>query len=457
MSQTARAVVVGGGYAGIAAALGLADRGHIVTLLESRRHWGGRATSWPDPRMGDVLDNGQHVWLGCYGNTRGLLVRLGTADQVGFAPDLDLRYREIGGRAYRLRAPAVLGRLGLALGLAGFGAIPWRERVALGRALEQAPPPDPLDTVEAWLDRLGQGKGARRAFWTPLTEAALNLPPADAAASLLHAVVVRAFRGGAADAAVGLPRTGLAELLTPIEDALAARGGRARLGTPARAVRLGDRGAAFLVELDTGEAMPADCVVIATPASDARALIDGRLRDSAPGLERAAAVPSAPIVTVTLWFEARALEAPMLGLLAPAAGGGPGFQWAFDRGTLVPRTSAAWPLTLVASAARHMAGLPTAAIVERARAALDAYRITRATPLASRVVKEPHATPAFTPEHAARRPSVASGLPGLAFAGDWTDTGLPATIEGAVTSGMAAARHVLGSAILPDQNPRPAP
>jgi hydroxysqualene dehydroxylase len=141
----------------------------------------------------------------------------------------------------------------------------------------------------------------------------------------------------------------------------------------------------------------------------------------------------------------------VVGLLAPAQGGGPGFHWAFDRGTLVPPPlngpkRAAWPLVLVASSARELVTLPTATIVERARAALEAYAITRVEPVAVRVIKEPRATPAFSPEAALARPGVDSGLAGLAFAGDWTATGLPATIEGAVVSGLAAARHVLGSA-----------
>jgi uncharacterized protein with NAD-binding domain and iron-sulfur cluster len=98
--------------------------------------------------------------------------------------------------------------------------------------------------------------------------------------------------------------------------------------------------------------------------------------------------------------------------------------------------------------------LPTAAIVERACDALAAYGLTREAPIATRVVKEPRATPALTPQALAARPPVATGVPGLALAGDWTDTGLPATIEGAVVSGEAAARHLLDSGILPAGHPR---
>ena len=200
------ALVIGGGYAGIAAAVELSARGERVTLLEARRHWGGRATSWPDPRMGDEVDNGQHVWLGCYDATLQLLERLGTRELVAFAPGLDLAYREPGGRTHRLRAHAALGKPGLALALMTYRAMPAGDRLALGRALAQAPPPRPDDTASAWLDGLGQSAQARRAFWSPLCEAAVNLPLELASAALLHAVVVRAFRGAPGAAAVGVPR-----------------------------------------------------------------------------------------------------------------------------------------------------------------------------------------------------------------------------------------------------------
>ena len=452
MSGAPHALVIGGGYAGIAAALVLSDHGHEVTLLEARRHWGGRATSWPDPRMRDELDNGQHVWMGCYDRARALLSRLGTEGRVPFASGLDLAYRELGGRAHRLHAPAALGRAGLALALARFGAIPPGERVSLARALANGLPPAAGETVAVWLDRLAQGPAAQRVFWGPLTEAALNLPPHEADAALLFVVVVRSFRGPVAAAAIGMPRAGLAALIAPVADLLAARGGRARLGAAARVLAPGGRAGAFALQLESGEALLADRVVLAVPAAEAHALVTRDLPEAARRLEAAAAVPTSPIVTATLWFERRVLDAPMVGLIPPPAGGGPGFHWVFDRGALVPRAGEAWPVALVASAARELCALPTAQIVERARAALEAYGLTRLPPVASRVVKEPHATPAFDPASAARRAGVESGHAGLAFAGDWTRTGLPATIEGAVVSGEAAARAVLGSAILPPTN-----
>jgi len=180
-------------------------------------------------------------------------------------------------------------------------------------------------------------------------------------------------------------------------------------------------------------AVDADVPFGASPAEQARALVQG-MPEAAQQLDDAARVGSSPIVTVTLWFEPATPMPPLVGLLDPVEG----FHWAFDRGAFLPYTSQARPVVLVASAAQALLPLPTAEIVARARRALARHGLTDAAPVASRVVKEPHATPAFTPAAARARPSGDSGVPGLAFAGDWTATGLPATIESAVTSGLTA-------------------
>jgi protoporphyrinogen oxidase len=189
----------------------------------------------------------------------------------------------------------------------------------------------------------------------------------------------------------------------------------------------------FRVMLESGEELTADRVVLAVPAEQARALVNG-FPEAAARIADAARLPSSPIVTVTLWFEPAAKLPPLVGLLDPVEG----FHWAFDRGAFLPARGAARPVVLVASAAQALLPLPTAEIVARARRALTRHGLTDAQPVASRVVKEPHATPAFTPAAAPARPSGDSGIPGQAFAGDWTATGLPATIESAVASGLTA-------------------
>jgi predicted NAD/FAD-dependent oxidoreductase len=189
----------------------------------------------------------------------------------------------------------------------------------------------------------------------------------------------------------------------------------------------------FRVTLESGEELEADDVVLAVPAEAARALL-GAIPEAAARLAAAARVTASPIVTATLWFDPAIRMPPLAGLLDPVEG----FHWAFDRGAFVPARGPARPVTLVASTARALLPLPTAEIVAKARATLARHGLTDAEPVATRVVKEPNATPAFTPQAAQERPSQDSGVPGLAFAGDWTATGLPATIEGAVLSGLSA-------------------
>jgi squalene-associated FAD-dependent desaturase len=435
-------VVVGGGYAGVAASVALATQGVRVTLLESRRHWGGRATSWPDPKLGDVVDNGQHVFLGCYAETLELLEALGTRKQVRFPASLRLVLREPGGRETRLDAGAAPGKLGLAWALFAWDALPFAERLALARAVAFAPPPDPALTVADWLRRLGQGESARRFFWRPLVEAAINESEERAPAAQLHAVVARAFRGDARAAAIGVARVGLAELVAPIERFLEERGGEARLGVEVRSVaRAGQEiEAGWTIELEGEPALHADGVVVAVPAVEARAIVAGGEPAEAARLAPAAALDGSPIVTATLWFDRAVMPSPMIGLVAPPSGPGPGFHWAFDRSAALggPRDGR-HAVTLVASAARPLAACPTGEILERAQAALELYAITTRAPVFGRVVKEPRATPSFTPASHAARPLGMTPRPGLAFAGDWTKNELPATIEGAVTSGRYAA------------------
>lgn len=441
MSGRPEAIVVGGGWAGVAAAVALADRGARVLLLEARRLWGGRATSWPDPKWDEPVDNGQHVLLGCYARSRALLARLNTAHLVRFQEGLDVTFREMGGRTSRLGAAGRLGRLGLVLGLARWGGLPPGERWALAKALRTAPPPRAGATVEAWLDELRAGRGARRFFWHPLTEAVVNETPARAPAALLHAAVVGAFRGAGGDASIGLARAGLADLVATVGDVLAEREGFAFLGHPVAAVGAGDGG--HRVTLEDGRSYDSRHVVLAVPAAEARTLVAAGYPDVALALEPAAAVPASPIVTATLWFDTPVLPAPVVCLVAPPAGGGPGFHWAFDRGALLGARDGRHATTLVASAARDLVPLPTAQVVERARSALAAYRITSQAPLATRVVKEPRATPAYDPATAGARPPVATARAGLAVAGDWTESPLPATLEAAVLSGERAADVVL--------------
>jgi uncharacterized protein with NAD-binding domain and iron-sulfur cluster len=244
-------VVVGGGFAGIAAALDLRAAGAEVTLVERRPALGGRAYSYQDGKTGDVVDNGQHVLFGCYGETLALLDRLGSRGRLHVQKDLRIPYVGAEGetllRAWPLPAP-----LHLAAGLLALGGLGLGEKVAIVRAVRAierltAAAVRDLDqqSVLDWLRALGQSDEAIRRFWEPLAVAALNERLDLASARWLAATVRGVFLGGRASSRVVLPAVPLADLyVEPARAAFAASGVALDAGAGARLVHLDGGGRA---------------------------------------------------------------------------------------------------------------------------------------------------------------------------------------------------------------------
>jgi squalene-associated FAD-dependent desaturase len=438
-------VVVGGGFAGLAAATALAEEGAKVLLLESRPHLGGRARSWIDPDTGSIIDNGQHLLMGCYAEMLRFLGRIGAADRVAWGRGLEVPYLDPGGRATVLRAGA--GRAGVLSGLLRFQGLPFAERFAAARVPIAARRADPgLDeiTVTEWLARLEQSGEARRRLWDPLAIAALNEAPERAAAGGFAAALRYAFFSGPRGIALGVPRVGLSDLyVEPGTHYLRARGGEVRPRAPVqRILEAGTRCSGVL--LVGGARIEADAVIAAVPpkslleilppalASDAFFARTGGLRDSA-------------ILSVYLWFGAPVVDRPYAALL------GGFWQWVFERdGVRPPPTAETVPaavhggshvVTLVRSAASADIDRPKESLV---RQALDELRrfvpaAARVTPRHDLVIKEKSATVSLTPGTDALRPGTVTPLDRFYLAGDWTATSIPATVESACLSGHTAA------------------
>ena len=438
--------VIGAGFAGLAAAVRLADAGARVTVLERRGVLGGRAYSFREPESGAVVDNGQHLFMRCYRETLAFLGRLGTADRIAFEPRLDVAFVGEGGAAARFTCPALPAPLHVLVGLLRFGGVPARDRLALvrggmalaaaargGAAAEAAL--EPL-TVASWLARHGQTPGARRVFWDPLTLATLNDAPEVASARWLLAVARRAFFGGSRAGDLGVSAVGLSDLYTEQARAIVeAAGGCVRTHAAATSLEIaGDRVVAVRLKATgrgAGERLPVDAVVAAVPHRVLPSLLPPALAARPPfaGLARLGA---SPIVSFHLWYDRPVAPRPFVGLL------GSPLHWLFDRGTHV---------TAVTSGARDLVGRPHAELL-----ALAEREVARLVPAArgarllrGHVVKEPFATPSLAPGAASLRPGTATPLANLVLAGDWTDTGLPGTIEGAVQSGHAAAAALAGA------------
>lgn len=446
-----RVVVIGGGFAGLAAAIALQERRHDVTLLERRGVLGGRATSYRDAVSGDDVDNGTHLMIGAYEDTLDLIHRAGADDLVLAQDRLRIDYRDEAGERV-LDCPDLPAPLHLLAGLLGL-RLPWRARwsaVRLALAARFGQVPDGL-TLEQWFDRTGQDEAARRLLWTPLATAILNEAPARAAASLFRRVFREAFLRDARASRLVFLRRGWAVLHERLAGYLAARGGHVRRRALVEAVDLADgrvRGVRYARRAETREeiqrgtrtahaSVEADAVVCAAPWHAVGALLPAEWRERPP-FGALDGLGASPIVSVELWLDRVVVERPMVGLADSV------IEWVFDKGRLFGRGGAPQHLAFIISAAARDLSRPNADLVAEAEAALRRLYPAMAGASVTRhlVMREPRATFSCTPAAERLRPANRTPIEGLVLAGDWTDTGLPATIEGAVRSGRQAARVV---------------
>ena len=426
------AVIIGGGFAGFSAATALADRGARVLLVEARPGLGGRATAFRDPETGERVDNGQHILMGCYTETLRFLDRIGAADRVRWQSGLKVAMIDRRGHESVLALPSLPSPLHFLAGVLAWDALTWRERFSVLKVSGHHNP-DSTETVRQWLTRIGQAPRLCELFWEPLALAALNQSIDQAEASAFIRVLERVFGPDPAAAALVMPAVPLDALyVEPSLPFLAERAGEVRVNAPAKI--LVDHGRVTGVRV-RDEVITAPVVISTVPWFSFNALFDApppQLRDT---LANAAAPGSLPIVTVNLWFDAPVMREQLMGLP------GRNFQWVFDRRALVGGDAS--HLSLVASGAEALVAQSNEALVAAAhqdvRDALPSAR--RATLRKGLAVREKRSTFSLAPG-APPRPDTRTPIEGLFLAGDWIQTGLPATIESAVISGHRAA-HAL--------------
>lgn len=411
--------VIGGGLAGLEAALRCAEAGRRVTIYEAGPAAGGRCRSFHDRALDARIDNGNHLLLSGNREAFGFLRRIGTADTLGgpgrpVFPFVDLH----GGERWTLR----LAR----------GRIPWwlfspRTRVpgtrlteyaALLRLLRAAPD----DTVA---ECLAPGGPLAERLLVPLAIAVLNTMPEEGSAQLLGAVFRESLLEGGAACIPAFPREGLSESF--VDPALARlRAFGAEIRTACRVAELGLEGgevAALGTTAGRVALASGDRVVLATPAPVAAALLPGT-----PAPQRFES-----IVNLHYKVDGPPTEAGFVGLIGGLA------EWVFVKPGIV---------SVTISAANRFADLDDDTLCARAWAEVRTALALPASmpPPASRLVREKRATFAATPAEERRRPGTRTRLRNLVLAGDWTRTGLPATIEGAIKSGRVAAEATLGIA-----------
>jgi squalene-associated FAD-dependent desaturase len=436
-------VIVGGGFAGLAAGVALSTAGRHVHLLEQKPHLGGRARSFVEPTTGSVVDNGQHILMGCYHATLRFLEEIGTLDRIRFQPGLTVHFLEAGGRLSSLKCPRLPSPWHLLTGVLRSDGFAWREKLEvmrLGRALDSRKASSNSTgelTVEEWLTRLGQSERLKRNFWDLLSIAAMNEDPRLAAGRVFERVLRLALFRSPADSRIGIPVGGLSDCYTQAAvNFIEARGGQVETGRNVSGFLIVG-GACRGVQLADGESIETPTVISAVPWFEFVRLLPGELLRSEPVFAKILGLRPAPIISINVWFDRPVTDVEFVGLR------GTTIQWLFNRRE--GEGSGRNYVSLVLSGAHAHVGRPKEELLSMALAELGRLlpESRRAKLVHSLIIKERFATFSPSVDAEAMRPAASTPISGLIF---WTATGLPATIEGAVQSGYAAAQEILRAA-----------
>ena len=453
-----RVAVIGGGLAGLSAAAALAERGFRVTVLESRQRLGGRAGSFADPATGQLVDACQHVSMGCCTNLAHFFNTIGTGHLLAPQPKLHFitpdRRRSIF-KADPWPAPFHLGR-------ALFGAhylTPLEKlRVARGMLALFARRPDDDPPLFDWLLAHGQTRRTIDRFWGVVLVSALNESVERLGLKYARKVFVEGFLRHRDGFVVHIPTVPLGELYgPPLRDWFTRHGVEIRENAGVRQVvfspsplggGVGERSKVSHLLLRDGTTLSADWYVLAVPFDRILDLLPAELVEHEPYFGNVRHLSPSPITSVHLWFDRPVLHLPHAVLVGCAG------QWVFNRGEVAPGE---FYLQVVVSASGELKSLGREEI-ER-RIALEMRQlfpsVAGAKLLRTKVVTEHAATFSAVPGVDRWRPTQASPVANLALAGDWTATGWPATMEGAVRSGYLAAEAILTRTGRPDRILRP--
>jgi squalene-associated FAD-dependent desaturase len=461
-------VIIGGGLAGLAAASCLVDRGLRITLLESRPRLGGRASSFPDPTTGDLVDNCQHVSMACCTNLADFCRRVGIDGMVRREPELI--FLSTSGLISRFRAgpwPAPFHLTG-SFFRAKFLTAGDKLRVAYGLAcLAGTRDERPGESFADWLLRHRQSLRTINLFWATVLVSALNERLEQMDVGHARKVFLDGFLRNRTGFQPELPLVPLGELYgTRLESWLRDHDVHVRLTTGVRSIEHDETGAISGVLLRSGESLASDFVLIAVPFDRVRSLIPDTLRQRLPALHKLDALCTTPITGIHLWFDRPVC--PFDHVVTP----GRYIQWVFNHTAIQGRANpdgrasgepdptargAHEYLQIVISASYDLLALDKLAIKDAVVSELgEIWPAARtATLLRWKVVTEHGATFSVRPGVEALRPPQCTPIDGLYLAGDWTDTGWPATMEGAVRSGYLAAQGILATLDQPTRLIRP--
>src|SRR5450755_4427552 len=432
-----RVAVAGGGLAGLAAGCALADAGFHVSLFERRPYLGGRASSYQHPGTGEIIDNCQHVLLGCCTNLLDFYRRAKVQDKIRWYEKLT--FLEPGGRASVIAPSALPAPLHTALAFLQADCLSFRDKMAISRAMAALAPSIPPDRGESfleWLKRHGQTEQAIERFWKTILVSALNEDLDQISVPYAAQVVRESFLKSAAAGRMGIPTVPLTDLYSTAGDYIRARGGEIQL----RAGVESFRAEAFGVSVTTnGQQQKFDYLVLAVPFD----VLGRTLPDTPSAAPLAAALgqfTTSPITGIHLWFDRQISDLDHAVLLDRT------IQWMCHKSRLIEArdNGSGSYVELVVSCSRSLVEKSKAEIVDMAVKEVQEFfpDARQAKLLKSTVIKEVHATYSPRPGIDQQRPKPETAWPRVFLAGDWTATGWPATMEGAVRSGYLAAESL---------------
>jgi squalene-associated FAD-dependent desaturase len=446
-------IVIGGGLAGLAAGVALAESGRRVRLFEQRPFLGGRATSYVLPD-GEHVDNCQHVTLGCCTNLEDFYKRVGATAKFKFFDRL--LFLDPQGRKGEMQAGFLPAPFHLTGSFATFAPLTLPDKLSIARAMLDILKSEgkPADIHESggismleWLRRRNQTKGAIERFWRVVLVSALDEELDRTDARFGVDVFWKAFLSNSTGYRMGIPTVPLANLYDGCKSEIERRGGEVIMRVPVRGLKM-ENGELAGLRFDEGREEFADAYVFAVPHTSLAELLPESIKQSDPSLANLDKIKVAPITGVHFWFDRKVMDEPFVTLLDTTT------QWIFNKTALYAdsqgKGNTASPgqyLQLVISASYDLLQKPRQEIIDLCLAevhqALPAAR--KAELLKATVIKETAAT--FSPEPGVDRwrPKQETSVPRLFLAGDWTATGWPATMEGAVRSGYLAAEAVLRS------------
>lgn len=446
-------VVVGGGLAGLSAACALAESGYHVHLIERRPYVGGRASSYQHPGTGEVVDNCQHVLLGCCTNLIEFYKQLGVADKIRWFDRIT--FMEPGGRQSLLRPGSLPAPLHNAMAFLQSSALSLADKVAISRGMTsflQGVPADDGENFASWLARHGQTQRAIDRFWNPVLVSALN-EDLDRVSVHYAAMVFRtSFMQSAQAGWMGVPTIPLSELYSHAVGFIELHGGQVSLRTSVDSFQYDEHTRRWRIGFEGGN-IDADAMVLAVPFESMQKLyplLPPPEETSESLAEQLGHFQHSPITGIHLWFDRTITDLDHAVLLDTT------IQWMYNKTKLQPQRraeDAGSYLELVVSASKTLVPMSRQEIIDLAlRELAEFFPIVReAKLLKAAVVKEVRATFSVTPGLDAYRPGSVTAWPGIFLAGDWTATGWPSTMEGAVRSGNLAAEAVAKAAGKPQR------